>query len=95
MSEPCQQEGAIGRLEATTEAIGQTLEKLGTVLEKIAAQGTNIVHLQEGQNLLFTRVRDIELATESQKVRVGFIMSAISVISSAITAFLIKHFGGN
>jgi len=95
MSEPCQQENAIGRLEATTESIGKTLEKLGNVLEQIAAQGTTIIHLQQGQNILFDRVRDMELTNEAQKVKVGFIMTCISVISSAVTAFLIKHFGGH
>ena len=93
--EPCQQENAIGKLEATTDAIGKTLERLGTVLEKIASQGTTIQHLSEGQNILFDRVRNMELSAESQKVKVGFVMSLISIVSSAVTAFLFKHFGGH
>lgn len=94
MPDPCQQESAIGRLEATTDAIGKTLERLGTVLERIASQGTQIDTLTKGQNLLFDRVRDMELSGEAQKVRVGFIMAGISVVASAFTAFIIKHFGG-
>jgi len=95
MSEPCQQEGAIGKLEATTHSIGETLKQLSSVLEKIASQGTTIQHLSEGQNILFDRVRNMELTAESQKVKVGFVMSLISIVSSAVTAFLFKHFGGH
>jgi len=95
MSDPCLQEKAIGKLESTTESIGKTLERLGTVLEQIAAQGTTIIHLQQGQNILFERVRQMEISNESQKVKVGFIMTGISVISAAVTSFLVKHFGGN
>jgi len=93
MADPCLQENAIGRLEATTDAIGKTLERLGTVLEKIAAQGTTIEHLSQGQDLLFNRVREMELSAESQKVKVGFVMAGISAITAAAVTFIAKHFG--
>lgn len=91
MAEPCQQEGAIGRLEATTEQIGKTLERLGSVLEKIAAQGEQIQTLSKDQDVLFERVRGIELNVEREKVKVAGVMSVISVVVSACTAFVTKH----
>jgi siroheme synthase len=94
MPDPCQQEAKLGRLEATTEQIGQTLERLLDVLERVATQGTRIDHLSTGQDLLFTRVRDMELSAESQKVKVGIFMGFISMVTSAVTAFIVKHFSG-
>jgi hypothetical protein len=95
MPEPCQQANAIGKLEATTESIGKTLDRLSDVLGKIASQGTKIDTLEDGQQILFNRFRDIELSAESQKVKVGIIMAGISAISSSVTVFVVKHFGGH
>jgi len=92
--EPCKQESNIGRLNATTEQIGQTLERLSSVLEQIARQGAVIEQLSNGQNILFERVRDMELHAESEKVKIGFIMAGISAITSGMVAYITKQIGG-
>lgn len=84
----------IGSLNATTKAIGMTLERLGTVLEKISAQGAAIETLAKGQSVLFDRVREVELKAEGERVRVGAIMSGISVIISGVTAYVFNHLKG-
>jgi len=54
VSEPCQQEGKIARLEATDKSILETLREIKEsnkrfieVLEKIAAQGARIDSLED------------------------------------------------
>lgn len=93
--QPCEQKEAIARLEVMTENISKTLDRLSSVLEKIATQGERIDHLAEGQNILFTRMRDMELQAESEKVRVGFIMAGISACVAGLVAYFSKHFGGH
>lgn len=87
----CQQENAIGKLEATTESIGKTLERLGTVLEKIASQGTQIEKHEKDIDEVFGRMRVLELNQVEEKVKVGLIGSGISVLVSGITAFVVEH----
>jgi hypothetical protein len=94
MTEPCQQQHAIGQLEATTVAISKTLDRLSDVLEKISAQGTKIDHLAEGQGLLFSRMRDNELSAQSEKVKVGFVMAGISAVTSLCIAIIVRYFKG-
>lgn len=95
MGEPCRQEGKIGGLEASVDTIQGTLERFISVLEKISAQGEKIIHLEQGQDVLFDRVRKLELDATAEKVRVGGIMAGISVLVSAVTAWLFKHLGGH
>lgn len=94
MSDPCKQEGNIGALQATVEAIKETLEKIGEgqerfvqVLEKIAAQGTEINTLKSGQNLLFERVREIEIKVEGERNKLAVITGGISAAISAAIAY--------
>lgn len=100
--EPCKQEGNIGELKGTVEGIEKALDRLAegqekfiTVLEKIAAQGSDIESLKKGSNELFRRVRDVEIKQEGERVKVGGIVAGVSVGVSAATAFLVKYFGGD
>lgn len=90
MSEPCQQAVPIAKLEVTTEQIGKTLEKLGTVLERIAEQGSRVETLEENQEILFDRVRKIEISAAKEQTKVGFLVTGISAGTSVITAFVMK-----
>lgn len=92
MSDPCKQEGNIGCLKATVESIQKTLDRLGVVLEKIAAQGERISSLEDGQDTLFQRVRDVELKAEADRVKIGSIAALISTVIAAVVAAVVKHF---
>lgn len=99
MGEPCQQAGTIGGLQAAVESIEKSLDRLSdgqdrfiSILERIAAQGEKIDKLDVGQNVLFERVRSIEIHAEGERVRIGAIMAGISVITSAVTAAIVKPF---
>jgi len=89
----CQQERAIGQLQATTEHIQDTLERLSVVLERIAAQGEQIKVLTSGQNNMFERMRKLEVQMEGQTVRVSLIMVAASGLTGAVTAYVVKLIG--
>lgn len=99
--ENCKQEGKIGSLEATVEAIKDTLDKISegqerfvTVLEKIAAQGELIKSLSDGQNNLFERVRQVEIKQETERVRLASLIGALSIVISAVTAWIAKVWEG-
>ena len=87
----CVQSVPIAKLEVTTEQIGRTLEKLGTVLEKIAEQGNRVDTLETDQDILFERVRTIELKAAREETKVGFIVAGIASMVSAITAIIFKY----
>lgn len=102
MSEPCKQEGAIGALGATVKGVQDVLEKIEeaqerfiSILEKIAQQGEKINHLEQGHDILFERIRKIEINTAEDRVKVGGIMAAISVVISGVTAWVTGHFKGH
>lgn len=88
---PCMQAVPIAKLEVTTEQIGRTLEKLGTVLEKIAEQGSRVDTLETDQDILFDRVRKIELKAAKEETKMGFIVAAIASVISAMTAIIVKY----
>ena len=101
MSDPCTQERSIGSLEATTEAIQQTLgkleqgqEKFISILESIAAQGTRIGKLEKDTGEMFSRIRAVELDSNSHNVKIGVAGTLLGAISGTIAAFFVKHFGG-
>ncbi len=84
----CKQAVPIAKLETTTEQIGKTLEKLSTVLEKLAEQGIEVVTLKENQDVLFERLRKVELNL-AQITGAALFASALV---SALTALLVKLF---
>lgn len=98
MSDPCRQEGAICGLQATVESIKEALERLSTgqdrfinILEKISQQGEAISQIQKQQDEVFKRLRQVELDTAAERVKIGGIVASISLIVSATTAFVAKH----
>lgn len=86
----CMQAVPIAKLEVTTEQIGRTLEKLGNVLEKIAEQGSRVDTLETDQDVLFERVRTIELRAAKEETKMGFFVSGIAFFVSAFTALIVK-----
>jgi septal ring factor EnvC (AmiA/AmiB activator) len=106
VSEPCQQEGKIARLEATDTSILETLKEIKEtnkrfieVLEKIAAQGARIdslEHLAKKQrsdiNALFSRIRELEMipGREGASVKIGLIMAALSALVSFFVAKVLR-----
>lgn len=100
MGEPCKQEGIIGGLEATQEAILGTLkelkhgqERMIPVLETIASQGTRITKLETDTETLYARVRKVELNAVEHGVKITAGAGFVSIIVSAIAAFIVKHMG--
>lgn len=96
--EPCIQGGKIGVLEATVEGIEKALDRLAdgqerfiVVLERVAGQGADIEALKQGQSILFTRVREIELKQENQNVKLAGIIAGVSLFVSAVTVWIGKH----
>ena len=87
----CLQAVPIAKLEVTTEQIGKTLERLGTVLEKIAEQGARVDSLEGNQEILFTRVRAVELKAAKEETKMGFIVAGIAAFVSFLTALLSKY----
>lgn len=86
----CIQEDAI-------EEIHDTLKRLLVVLERIAEQGAFIQALQKDAarhdksfENLFNRVNALEIKTEGEKVKVGFIMAGISAATATFTTLVLK-----
>jgi len=101
MSDPCKQEGAICGLQATVESIKESLERLSDgqdrfiqILEKIAQQGEAITALKHQNDELFKRVRQVELDASAERVKIAGIVGAVSIIVSAVTAAIARHFWG-
>lgn len=97
--EQCKQEGNISGLQTAVESIEKSLDRLNdgqerfiTILEKISVQGEKLQHLEMGFNLLFERVRKIEIRAEGERVKTGAIMAGISIITSAVTAAVATQF---
>ncbi len=90
----CLQSVPIAKLEVTTEQIGKTLERLGTVLEKLAEQGSRVGTLEENQEILFSRVRTIEIKAAREETKMGYLVAGISAVVSALTAVIIKFLKG-
>jgi len=88
----CLQAVPIAKLEVTTEQIGKTLEKLGNVLEKIAEQGEKVRSLEDNQELLFGRIRGVELTAAKEETKIGFIVAGIAAIISMLTTITVKFF---
>ena len=90
--EPCQQAAPIAKLEATTEQISHSLEKLGNVLEKIAEQGTRVGAMEHDIDTLYERVRGIEIEAAKSQIKIGFIVSGIAAIVSMLTGYAAQFF---
>lgn len=100
MAEPCSQQGVIGGLEATQEAIQNTLTRLEkgqerfiTILETMSSQGTKIEKIENDQEQLFSRVRKVELGAVEHSTKVGLASGFISIVVAAVVAFIVKHLG--
>lgn len=101
---PCSKEGTIAAIEVKVDNIDagvnetkETLREFVEVLKQIAAQSEQIVGLKETDirhelnfNNLFPRVGALEVKSEAQSVRIGFIIAGCSVVSSGITGLIIK-----
>jgi len=101
MGDPCKQEDKIGAIHSTLERLEDGNERLLSVLERIAEQGAFIKGLQESSarhdkafENLFTRVNLIEVKSEGEKVKVGVIMTGISVITATVTSIVVKFWKG-
>lgn len=102
MSEPCRQEGVLGGIGATLDALEGTMveikksqDKFIEVLQTIASQGTTIKKQEIDIEGLYARVRRIELNAVEHGVKIAGAAGLISVIVSAIAAFIIRHFGSH
>lgn len=106
MAEPCQQEKTIGELQATMEAVSETLKEMRTgqqrfiaILEDIARQGEQIRSLlqrtgksEKDITNLFDRMRDVEMLP-GKKASAFQTYGFMALIAAAI-GFLFKKFGG-
>lgn len=105
--EVCGQEGNIATLLANDKTLFETLKemkdshkRLVDVLEKIAEQGEQIIHLRADVDRnrrdtdgLFDRMRTAEVKIEGERVKLGFIMTGLAAGVSALTTAAMKLFG--
>lgn len=82
----CKQAVPIAKLESTTDQIGKTLEKLSTVLERIAEQSVEVGTLKDNQEILFDRIRKVELSL----AQITGVAIGASTVVSALTAVILK-----
>ena len=99
--EPCRQEGAIGSLEATADAIKETLERLEKgqdrfiqILESIAQQGAKITRLEADVEHLYERVRVVECSAATQGTKIAGASAFLGMVVAATVAYLFKKIGG-
>jgi 23S rRNA maturation mini-RNase III len=106
VGDPCKQEGNIGEMQATIEAISLTLHEMRSgqqrfiaLLEDIARQGEQIRSIvyrtdktEKDVEGLFKRMRDAELAPGKQ-ASTAQTYSIMAIISAGI-GYLFKKFGG-
>ena len=100
MADPCKQESHIGALEATLEAVAETLrdikhnqDRFIGILENIAAQATKIAKLESDTETLYARVRKVELNAVEHGVKITAAAGMFSIFITAIASFLLKHWG--
>lgn len=99
--DPCRQEGAIGSLEATADAIKDTLGRLEKgqdrfiqILESIAQQGAKIHRMEADIEGMYDRIRKIEYSAATQGVKIAGASAFIGMIVAATVAYLFKKIGG-
>lgn len=106
MSEPCKQEGPIAAIKADNHNLSAALLEIRegqrefiAILKEISQQGEQIKTLFQrvGKNeididVIYGRVRDVELTPGKQASALQ--TSGITVLISAVIAFLFKKFGG-
>lgn len=87
------------RQETQIAAIHETLKELKNVLIQIAEQGVAIkaqyetsARHEKAFEILFPRVTALEVKAEGEKVRIGFIVTFMSLACSAVTGLIIKLF---
>ena len=97
MSEPCTQENRLNMIHSTLADLKASNKELIRVLTIIAEQGAFIKALQEkaisqekDTDVLYSRMRDVEIKVEGDTVKVGFLVTGISIFISGITAWVIK-----
>ena len=84
----CKQAVPIAKLEITTDQISKTLERLSTVLETIATQRAELDALTSNQEVLFERLRKVELSLS--QILGGAVVA--SAVVSALVGLLLKLF---
>jgi hypothetical protein len=98
--EPCRQEGVLGGIEATLEALGGTMtdikknqDKFLEVLQVIASQGTTLKKQETDIETLYARVRKVELNAVEHGVKIAGAAGFFSLVITLIATFLVKHWG--
>lgn len=106
MAEPCKQEGPIAAIKADNHNLSVALMEIREgqrefilILKEISQQNEQIKTLFQrvGKNdvdisILFTRMRDVELAPGKQASQ--FQIYGISAVIASAVAYLFKRFGG-
>jgi len=71
--------------------------RLGSVLEKIAEQGTRVTIIESNQEILFERIRELDTkAAEArtsvavEQTKVGFLVTGIAAIVSVVSTITVK-----
>lgn len=105
MGDPCRQEGTIGELQATLDAVSSTLDEIKkgqaqfiTLLQEIARQSEQIKSMvqrtdktEKDVQCLFKRMRDVELAPGKQASSTH--MAVIAAVIAAVVAYISKKIG--
>lgn len=93
----CNQIDKLNGIRDTLERLDDGYGRLVGVLERIAEQGamiqglvTTIDRHDKSFENIYTRINSLEVKSEGEKVKVGFIMAGISAVVAAITSLLTK-----
>lgn len=95
MADPCVQESRLIMMHTTLEELKTSNKELLRVLTIIAEQGAFIKSLQEkaiglekDTDGLFVRMRSVELKVERDGVKVGALVTGVSIFVSGVTAWV-------
>jgi hypothetical protein len=98
VTDPCKQEGTLGGINSTLEAVEHTLDKLERgqerfigILEAMSAQGVKILKAETDIEMLYARMRRSELEAVEQKTKMTWLVGIASAVVSAVTAFITGH----
>lgn len=84
----------IGSIEKSLEKIEEGQEKLVSYMDKLAAHGEKIHHLESDTNVLFERVRRIEIHNANQSGKIAAVVAIVSIIASVVGTIIARRLGG-
>lgn len=97
----CMQERTLGAFGAAIGSMQKSMVKIeegqGTLvsyMEKLVSHGEKIHHLEGDTNVLFERVRKIEIHNANQSGTIAAVAAIVSIVASIVGTIVAKKLGG-